>query len=211
MIPGKLDPEKQMAFIEYYEELKKSSGIEEEIYFVDAVNPEHQSQSVCGWIKKGIQKTLQTSGKQLRLHFAGALCLKGMQIFTKEYETVNAEAMIDFFKRLEGQSNASLIHVILDNARSNKNKKLDEFLQTSRIKTHYLPPYSPNLNPIERLWKIMRETTVHNRYYQSSVCFFKEIRDFFTTSLRKELLHKSTPCIDLSSVSLFREAKFLSS
>lgn len=184
-IPGKLDPEKQKAFIEKYEELKKSLQAGEEIYFVDAVHPEHQSQPVCGWIKKGVQKTLQTSGKQLRLHFAGALCLTGMQIFTKEYETVDAEAMIDFFKGLEGQSIAPTIHVILDNARSNKNKRLDEFLQTSRIKIHYLPPYSPNLNPIERLWKIMRETTVHNRHYESSVDFFKEIRLFFTEEIPK--------------------------
>ena len=182
-IPGKLDPERQKAFIEKYEELKKGLQAGEEIYFVDAVHPEHQSQAVCGWIKKGIQKTLQTSGKQLRLHFTGALCLTGMQIFTKEYETVDADAMIDFFKGLESQSSAHTIHVILDNARANKNKKLDEFLQTSRIKVHYLPPYSPNLNPIELLWKIMREITVHNRYYESVVDFFKSIRDFFTEEI----------------------------
>lgn len=64
-----------------------------------------------------------------------------------------------------------------------KNKKLDEFLQRLRIKIHYLPPYSPNLNPIERLWKIMIETTMYNRYYESSVDFFKEIRAFFTKKI----------------------------
>ncbi|KAG6559131.1 hypothetical protein RHOW815_000861 [Candidatus Rhabdochlamydia sp. W815] len=128
------------------------------------MHPEHQSQAVCGWIKKGVQKILQTSGKQLRLHFAGALCLTGMKIFTEEYKTVDADAMLDFFKKLEKQTKARIIHVILDNARSNKNKKLEEFLMSSRIKVHYLPPYSPNLNPIERLWKILREKTVYNRY-----------------------------------------------
>lgn len=38
-----------------------------------------------------------------------------------------------------------------------KIKKLEEYLKTSKIQVHYLPPYSPNLNPIERLWKVMRE------------------------------------------------------
>jgi transposase len=207
-VPGKLDPEKQKVFIEKYEELKKSLKSGEEIYFVDAVHPEHQSQAVCGWIKKGVQKTLQTSGKQLRLHFAGALCLSGMQIFTREYETVDAEAMMDFFKGLEGLSRAPTIHVILDNARSNKNKKLDEFLQTSRIRVHYLPPYSPNLNPIERLWKIMRETTVYNRYYESSVAFFKEIREFFTekipnmTATLEKRINDRFQAIELNPVTL---------
>jgi transposase len=184
-IPGKLDPEKQRVFIEQYTALKETLKPDEEIYFVDAVHPEHQSQAVCGWIKKGVQKTLQTSGKQLRLHFAGALCLTGMKIFAEEYKTVDAEAMIDFFKKLEKQTAAKVIHVILDNARSNKNKKLEEFLTSSRIKVHYLPPYSPNLNPIERLWKILRENTVYNRYYETSVTFFQAIRGFFQKEIPK--------------------------
>jgi transposase len=179
-VPGKLDPQRQEAFIKEYEKLKSSLRLEEEIYFVDAVHPEHQSQAVCGWIKKGVQKTLQTTGKQLRLHFAGALCLQGMKAFICEYKTVDADAMVDFLKRLELSSRAPKIHVILDNARSNKNKKLDEFLAAaSKIELHYLPPYSPNLNPIERLWKIMRETKIYNRYYESVVTFFHEIRSFF--------------------------------
>lgn len=184
-IPGKLDPEKQRVFIEQYTALKETLKPDEEIYFVDAVHPEHQSQAVCGWIKKGVQKPLQTSGKQLRLHFAGALCLTGMKIFAEEYKTVDAEAMIDFFKKLEKQTAAKVIHVILDNARSNKNKKLEEFLTSSRIKVHYLPPYSPNLNPIERLWKILRENTVYNRYYETSVTFFQAIRGFFQKEIPK--------------------------
>lgn len=31
---------------------------------------------------------------------------------------------------------------------------------------HFLPPYSPNLNPIERLWKWMRERVMYNTYYE---------------------------------------------
>jgi transposase len=184
-VPGKLDPLRQEAFIEAYEALKKSLNPDEEIYFGDAVHPEHQSQAVCGWIKKGIQKTLQSTGKQLRLHIAGALCLTGMKVFTREYKTIDADAMIDFFQGLESSSKASTIYIILDNARSNKNKKLEEYLKTSRIKICYLPPYSPNLNPIERLWKIMREAKLYNRYYESSVEFFKEIRSFFEHDIPK--------------------------
>lgn len=178
-VPGKLDPQKQAAFIAEYAALKANLKPDEEIYFVDAVHPEHQSQAVCGWMKKGAEKTLQTTGKQLRLHLAGAVCLAGMKFFTQEYETVDADAMLDFFKNLELTSSASTIYVILDNARSNKNKKLEEFLKTSKIKMRYLPPYSPNLNPIERLWKIMRETKLYNRYFETSVDFFQEVRGFF--------------------------------
>ena len=184
-VPGKLDPQKQEEFIREYETLKASLNSGEEVYFVDAVQPEHQSLAVCGWIKKGVQKTLQSTGKQLRLHFAGALCLTGMKIVSQEFETVDADAMIDFFKNLRNTSSASTIYVILDNARSNKNKKLEEFLKNSNIKLRYLPPYSPNLNPIERLWKIMRETKLYNRYYESSKEFFRVVRGFFADDIPK--------------------------
>jgi transposase len=182
-VPGKLSPEAQQKFIQEYEKLKATLQLGDELYFVDAVHPEHQSQAVCGWIKKGECKTLQTSGKQLRLHFAGALSLEGMKIVISEYETVDADAMLDFFRKLENQSKAQTIHVVLDNARANKNKKLAEFMKDSRIKLHYLPPYSPNLNAIERLWKIMRESTLYNRYYESCTNCFAAIRGFFTEKL----------------------------
>ena len=184
-VPGKLDPKKQKEFITFYKKLKEKLKPEEEVYFVDAVHPQHQSEARCGWIKKGEEKTLQTTGKQLRLHFAGGICLNGMKTFVKEYNTVDAEAMIDFFSGLEEQSTASKIYVIMDNARSNKNKKLTEFLETSKIKPIYLPPYSPNLNAIERLWKVLREKKIYNRYYESCVDFFVGIRKFFTDELPK--------------------------
>ena len=184
-VPGKLDSQKQEAFIKEYEALKANLKPDEEIYFVDAVHPEHQSQAVCGWIKKGVQKTLQTTGKQLRLHLAGAICLTGMKVVSREYESIDADAMIDFFENLGNTSSASTIYVILDNAKSNKNKKLEEFLKDSKIKLRYLPPYSPNLNPIERLWKIMRETRLYNRYYESSKDFFRAVRSFFADDVPK--------------------------
>lgn len=179
-VPGKLSLEAQEKFIEAYNKLKASLEADEDIYFLDAVHPEYQSKAVCGWIKKGECKTLQTTGKQSRIHFAGALNLKNMQLIISEYKSVDADAIIDFFKKLEKESTATTIHIILDNARAQKNKKLDKFLETSRIKLHYLPPYSPNLNPIERLWKVLREATQYNHYYPSCKEFFEVVRNFFT-------------------------------
>jgi transposase len=191
-VPGKLDPAKQEAFIEKYEELKTNLGEDEELYFLDAVHPEFQSQSVCGWIKKGETKTLSTTSKQFRLHFVGAIALKNMQVISQEYKTVNAENMVEFLKHLEASSSASKIHIICDNGRSNKNKLIQAYLQTSKIQIHYLPPYSPNLNPIERLWKIMREMNTYNRCYDTFENFSKEIRKFFFEDISKmvEILEK---------------------
>lgn len=184
-IPGKIDPAKQAQFIEKYKGLKNSLRPRDELYFLDAVHPEYQSQAVSGWIKKGECKTLQTTGKQHRLHFTGALSLKKMNLVIREYKTIDADSMIDFFKALEQESRATILHVILDNAKAHKNDKLNEFLKTSKIRLHYLPPYSPNLNPIERLWKIFRETTLYNRFFPTCWEFFEVVRAFFADKVHK--------------------------
>ena len=207
-VPGKLDPRKQEAFMEAYEVLKSNLPEDEEIYFMDAVHPEFQSKAVCGWIKSGEVKTLPTTNQQHRLHFVGALILKNMEVIAREYKTVNAESVIDFFKSLEALSKASTIHIICDNGRSNKNKALQNYLKTSKIKMHYLPPYSPNLNPIERLWKIMREKKTYNKCYEKFVDFQIAIRNFFFEDIPKirtdliKRINDNFQCIELNHIVL---------
>lgn len=184
-VPGRLSPEKQDAFIEAYGVLKSKLSEDEEIYFTDAVHPQFQSKAACGWIKKGEIKTLPTTSDQYRLHFVGAIALKNMEVFVQEYETVNGESVIEFFKKLELNSQATTLHVICDNGPSYKNKKVKEYLRTSKIKIHYLPPYSPNLNPIERLWKVLREKKTYNKCYEKFVDFKAGIRGFFFEDIPK--------------------------
>ena len=98
---------------------------------------------------------------------------------------MDADSMLTFFKALEASSEATTIYIICDNGRSNKNKKIEEYLKTSKIKIHYLPPYSPNLNPIERLWKVLRERKTYNKCYEKFADFKKEIRGFFFEEIPK--------------------------
>jgi transposase len=71
------------------------------------------------------------------------------------------------------------IHLILDQAGYHTAQETRDFLKTSRIKVYYLPPRSPNLNPIERLWKIMHEYVSNNRVYERFKDFKKSLFDFF--------------------------------
>ena len=184
-VPGKLDPEQQKRFIAEYEGIKRALRPEDSLYFLDEVHPDYQSQAAYGWIKKGQCKTLQTTGKQKRLHFVGALNLKDMQVVVREYETIDGDAIVRFFQDLESAKGCGEIHVILDNASAHKNHKLGDYLQQSRIRLHYLPPYSPNLNPIERLWKVFREMTLYNRYFETCSDFFAAVREFLGNRVHK--------------------------
>lgn len=51
------------------------------------------------------------------------------------------------------------------------------------IELHWLSPYSPNLNPIERLWKVMNDMVRNNRYFATAKEFREKIRHFFNDTL----------------------------
>ena len=48
---------------------------------------------------------------------------------------------------------------------------MSEYLKTSRIKLVFLPPYAPNLNLIERLWKFFKKKTPYNHYFETFAQF----------------------------------------
>ncbi|WP_279512418.1 transposase [Candidatus Thiosymbion oneisti] len=52
-----------------------------------------------------------------------------------------------------------------DNARYYRSKAVQEYLKTSRIQLVFLPPYAPNLNLIERLWKFFKQKVLSNQYW----------------------------------------------
>jgi transposase len=71
------------------------------------------------------------------------------------------------------------IYVIRDNARYDRSKAVQEYLKTSRINLVFLPPYAPNLNLIERLWKLFKKKTLYNRYYETFADFEAACEAFF--------------------------------
>ena len=83
-------------------------------------------------------------------------------------------------KKLE-QKNRSLqrIFVVADNARYYRNRTVKAFLETSKIQIIFLPPYSPNLNLIERLWRFLKKIVLYNRYYERFVDFKEAILKAF--------------------------------
>ncbi|HAW49377.1 TPA: hypothetical protein DCX16_00265 [bacterium] len=80
----------------------------------------------------------------------------------------NAETFKDFLCYLLEHTEGR-IFLILDNIRYHKAKDLKEFFFKNRdcLTRVFLPPYSPYLNLIERIWRITRRQVTHNRYFES--------------------------------------------
>jgi transposase len=191
-VPAKADRERQKSFIRYYTRLKIRGGGKEPIYFADSVHPQYQTQLTYGWILKGERKLVPTTARQPRLNFIGGICLNGHRIVYQQADKVDADSIAGFLCELRKRNPGKYkIHVILDNAGYHHDAELQKFAEGLAIEIHYLPPYSPNLNPIERLWKIMHEKVSANKYYETFAEFTEATQDFFKTIGRKKSLLRS--------------------
>jgi transposase len=180
VVPAKADKAKQEAWLAWYENLKKTIGEDDHILFGDGVHPTHEVQVARGWIKKGVRKEMPTNGSGKRLNILGALDLAEMQVHTQEYETLDGANMIKFLSYLLTQLPRGTLHLIYDQARYSKCTEVAAWLaKNPRIQLHFLPSYSPNLNAIECLWKLMREHVMYNHYYAHFRDFTEAIRGFF--------------------------------
>ena len=167
MVPGKASKETQEAWILEYHKLRQSLPEDETICFVDGVHPTHNTQLSYGWIQKGVRKEICSNTGRQRVNLSGALDIVDQKIHFQEDLTLNAEATISFLQKIEkAYPKKKKVHLFLDNARYYKNQKVQAYLKTSKVQMHFLPPYSPNLNPIERVWKWMKERVLYNTYYE---------------------------------------------
>lgn len=179
-IPGKADSKKQEEFLEDFHSFLEKKPDDEPVYFMDGVHPQHNSRPAYGWIEKGQTKELPTNTGRSRVNINGALNAEDLTVEVREDKSINADSTISLLSQLEEKHPESpFIHVFLDNAGYYKSKKVKEYLETSRVKLHFLPPYSPNLNLIERLWRFMHKKVTYNAYYERFDHFKKAIMDFF--------------------------------
>ena len=197
-VPGKADPQKQKDFLEEtYWKTKKKMGENDRLYFADATHPLHNSMPSYGWIPKGKVSEVPSNTGRKRLNINGAIDIADLDFQYRTEETVNADSMIDLFRQMEQNNpDAQHIYVIMDNARYNRAKKLKEYMASSKIEPIYLPPYSPNLNLIERLWRFVYKKIQYNRYYETFDAFKKACCDLlngvkdFEQELRSLLTEK---------------------
>lgn len=195
IVPGKADGELQKEWIEKYNKLKDSLTKDDTICFMDGVHPTHNVQPAWGWIKKGVRKEIPSNTGRSRLNLSGIVDIIDHQILVQEDEMLNAQATISFFQKIEKYySSKNKIYLFCDNARYYRNKEVKKYLENSKIKLYFLPPYSPNLNPIERLWKWMKERVIYNIYYEGFDEFRMAIMGFFyalSTAASESVLGKN--------------------
>ena len=241
--PAKFNEAQQAAFIKKYEELKATLSPHELILFMDSVHPTQETKITYGWIRTGVEKLIATVASRKRINLTGAINLSTMSVLTREYETINGNATLNFLHAIEAANpTATKIHVIADGGSAHTSHDVALFLSQAdavhrdylrktygielpgnksvlikklknklgavlenegllfenkailnvdkltagqlldslkappphpRLVMHILPPYSPNLNPTERLWKVMNEFSRNNQVFKT----FKDFKE----------------------------------
>jgi transposase len=182
LVPGKLNEEAQAAFMAEYEQLRDSLPADEVVLFGDGVHPSHNVHATKAWIKKGQDKQVPTNTGRKRLNINGVLDLTAMQVVTHFADTLNAETTLELFDKIqESYLDKAKIHLIIDNARYYKNAAVVAWLAdpNCRIKLKFLPPYSPNLNFIERLWHFLKKYIIGIKRRQTFKEFEADVHAFF--------------------------------
>jgi len=151
------------------------------IYYGDGVHPTHNTRSTHAWIEKGTEREQPTVSGRDRVNINAVLNAKDpVDVIALDCESVNAASTrLLYEKVLEKNPDADIIYIITDNARYYRNKGLFEWLETTKIKPVFLPPYSPNLNLIERLWKFLRKKVINTSFYRTKEKFRQAILHFF--------------------------------
>jgi transposase len=192
LTPCKANIEKQEEFVEQYKELKENLGNQDQIYFMDGVHPQHNSIAHYGWIKKGQTKHLKTNNGRKRTHINGALNLATKELIYIEDDRINSQTMIALLILILDKQKEGKIYIILDNARYYHSIIVKEFLKEHpRIVLKFLPPYSPNLNIIERLWKMLKQKVVYNKFYLKFDDFRIKVLDFLENKIWLNLEFKN--------------------
>jgi len=158
----------------------KDSNIQ--LWCEDEAHFQRHSSLIRMWAPKGQQPRVLSASTRQKVGYFGALNLKTGCLLTKEASTFNAETFGDFLHYLL-QCTGGKLYLILDNASWHRARELKQFFHRNRhrLVRIFLPPYSPELNPIERVWRITRRQVTHNRYFGST----QELEMALTTQFAK--------------------------
>ena len=144
-----------------------------ELFFVDASH--FVMGGFPGRVWSIVRRWVKTASGRQRYNVLGAL-----NFVTKKMESVCNDTYITSVQVVElleklSRSFVAPIHIILDNASYQKCKYVQENATRLGIMLHYLPSYSPNLNLIERVWKLVKSKVLNSAYFDTFDKFCKNI------------------------------------
>jgi transposase len=162
----------------------------ERAFYEDEVDIHLNPKVGCDWMVSGQQKEVPTPGKNEKRYLAGAVDVHTGVLIWVEGERKTSYLFLDLLDRLRQEyPDARCLHLILDNYRIHKSDivfaALGGYL-AGKIQLHFLPPYCPDHNKIERVWEDLHANVTRNHRQPNMTKLMEAVRYY----LRKRNRHK---------------------
>jgi transposase len=190
-IPGKADGQLQLEFLEEQlrPKLDEAKAGKRKVFFVDASH--FVMGAVLGMLWCFTRVFVRSASGRRRYNVLGALDSQSREVTTVSNDSyITAPTVCELFAKLRQKHPGVPMTLVLDNARYQKCQMVFDVAKRLDIELLHLPPYSPNLNIIERLWKHVKQSCLKNTYHENFDSFRAAIDDEIhnvNTTLRDEL------------------------
>ena len=140
------------------------------------------------WARRGAQPRIPTRGERKTAHVYGAIAVADARFTYAFADVFNGKTFLTFLKLLAQRYPERKIFLIIDNGPChNLNAEGKAWLEQNahRVALHRLPPYSPELNGIEGVWKATRRAATHNRFFANTSEIYAALRCAFRAFKRR--------------------------
>lgn len=171
-LPAKADPEKQAAYLKEALEprLADAQAGKRAVFFVDAAH--FVLSAFLGFLWSVTRLFIPAPSGRQRFNVLGALNAITHEMITVTNDTyITAESVCALLEKLAALNLQVPITLFLDNVRYQRCALVMEKAKSLQIELCFLPPYSPNLNLIERVWKFVKKKCLYSQYYEKFPAF----------------------------------------
>ena len=186
ILPAKADVEQQEDFItqELAPRLDEAAQGKRAMYFVDAAH--FVMGAFIGFLWSFVRVWIKAPSGRQRFNVLGALNAITHDVVTVVNDTyITALSVCELLHQIAALHIQVPITLVLDNARYQRCAIVETLAKELNIELLYLPPYSPNLNLIERLWKFVKKQCLYSKYYHDFSSFKETIYDCITNAHRQ--------------------------
>jgi transposase len=176
----RLNPRRWRQWARLRRELQ-SIGPREVILFSDEVDIDLNPKIGFMWMRRGQQIEIPTPGKNQKAYLAGALNIATGNILAVAGPGKNSALFIDLLHHVaQAYRWATRIHILVDQFKIHFSHATDRAVEMlgGRVVLHKIPTYSPELNPIERLWKKLHDAVTRNHQFQTMRRLLAAVRAF---------------------------------
>jgi transposase len=134
-------------------------------FYVDEVDIHLNPKIGCDWMNRGTQKQVMTPGQNVKRYLAGAMDSRTGQLTWVRADRKNSLLFIELVQKLvQVHPEAKVIYLVLDNFKIHNSRATRAAVEAlgGRVVLHFLPPYSPDGNKIERLWLDLHANVTRN-------------------------------------------------